>query len=305
MSAHRTAPRGRGVGRSTGHHGEILQGRFRCPELGECPGLVTVPVRSLASVAVFVPDRSGSVRSGCGSGRGLRKARSAARATIRHLREQGSVPFTGGELAVTRTMPVGLGLGSSTADVLAAVRAVADSASVELDVDVVARLTVAAEGASDPLWADLPVLFAHRHGHVIEELGAGLPPMLLLRCRLGDPVDTLALPITGAADVDDYEELRRTLRAAVRAGDAAAIGAVATRSARLNQTRHHKPDLELLLAVGDHGGALGVQVAHSGNVAGLLFAAAHPPEAIAHTCAAARELGLYVDAEPLPIGGAP
>ncbi|NMD58140.1 MULTISPECIES: GHMP kinase [Tsukamurella] len=303
MSAPRNASRGRGVGRSTGHHGELLQGRFRCPVFDECPGLVTVPIGTVGSVAVFVPDTSGVVRA-VGTARDVAKARRAAEVTLAHLRVRGVLGCTGGELRVTRTTAVGLGLGSSTADVLAAVRAVADCAGAELDAETVARLAVAAEGASDPLWADRPILFAHRHGHVIEELGAVLPPMLLVRCVLGGPVDTLALRPTGAGDVEEYEDLRALLRCAVAAGDAAGVAAVATRSAVLNQSRHYKPGLGRLIAAAERGGALGVQVAHSGNVAGLLFAREHPRERVRRACTAVRAAGFRIDETPIAIGGA-
>ncbi|GAA1081652.1 GHMP family kinase ATP-binding protein [Tsukamurella spumae] len=305
MSAPRTVSRGRGVGRSTGHHGELLQGRFRCPLQGECPGLVTVPIGTIGSVAVFAPDVSGVVRARTTGGAGdLDKARRAAEATLAHLRERDLLGCTGGELRVARTTTVGLGLGSSTADVLAAVRAVADCADAELDADTVARLAVSAEGASDPLWTDRPILFAHRHGHVIEELGETLPAMLLVRCVLGGPVDTLTLPAAGAGDVAEYEELRARLRGAVPAGDAAGVAAVATRSAVLNQSRHHKPRLDRLIAAAERGGALGVQVAHSGNVAGLLFDREYPRERLRRACTRVRAVGFRVADAPIVIGGA-
>ncbi|MBS4100625.1 GHMP family kinase ATP-binding protein [Tsukamurella paurometabola] len=305
MTAAHVGSRGRGVGRSSGHHGELLQGRFRCRVAGECPGLVTVPIGTVGSVAVFTPDASGAVRARSTVGaHDLVKARRAAAATLAHLRAHGVLGYTGGELRVTRTAAVGLGLGSSTADVLAAVRAVADCADAELDAGTVARLAVAAEGASDPLWADRPILFAHRHGHVIEELGEALPPMHLVRCVLGGPVETLALRPTGTGDVAEYEALRALLRRAVAAGDAAGVAAVATRSAVLNQSRHYKPGLERLIAAAENGGALGVQVAHSGNVAGLLFERGHPRERLRRACSRVRAEGFRVAEDPIAIGRA-
>ncbi|BDD84298.1 kinase [Tsukamurella pulmonis] len=305
MSAARNRSRGRGVGRSPGHHGEILQGRFRCPVLDECPGLVTVPIGTVGSVAVFEPDSSGAVRAhAAGDGHAVSKAHRAAEATVAHLLSRGACGFDGGDLRIARTTAIGLGLGSSTADVLAAVRAVADSGGIELDAGTVAQLAVGAEGASDPLWSDRPILFAHRHGHVIEELGPHLPPMLLVRCVLGGPVDTLALRPLGEGEVDEYEQLRALLRRAIAGRDAAGVAAVATRSAVLNQSRHYKPGLDRLIASARRGGALGVQVAHSGNVAGLLFDHEHPPGRLRRACAAMRDEGIRVDGAPVVIGGA-
>ncbi|WP_162240362.1 hypothetical protein [Nocardia arizonensis] len=46
---------------------------------------------------------------------------------------------------------------------------------------------------------------------------------------------------------------------------------MATASARLNQRFLEKPELETLVEIAAEHGAAGVQVAHSGSVAGVLF----------------------------------
>lgn len=163
-------------------------------------------------------------------------------------------------------------MGSSTGDVVATIRAVADSAGVTPSARAVARIAVAAERACDPtMFDDRPMLFAHRGGHVLEELGPALPPLRVLGCVTGGgrPVDTLAAARRySAADVDEFEHLRGILRRAVQLADPELLGAVATASAR----RHRPgPELDVLIGVGEEAGAVGVQVAHSGNVAGLLF----------------------------------
>src|SRR5690606_12039701 len=66
------------------------------------------------------------------------------------------------------------------------------------------------------------------------------------------------------------------LRAAIRDGDCAAVGQVCTDSSVLNQRVLPKAELDTLREIADEAGAVGVQVAHSGNVAGLLFDATHP-----------------------------
>jgi uncharacterized protein involved in propanediol utilization len=65
-------------------------------------------------------------------------------------------------------------------------------------------------------------------------------------------------------------------RRAVRTVDPALLGRVATASTLLNQRHLPVPQLDGLLAVSEEAGAAGLQVAHSGNVAGLLFDPAVP-----------------------------
>ncbi|MFD7085955.1 hypothetical protein [Streptomyces sp. NPDC059918] len=54
------------------------------------------------------------------------------------------------------------------------------------------------------------------------------------------------------------------------------LGQVATESARLGQRRLRHPEFEALLTVSRRAGAVGVQIAHSGAVAGVLFEPAAP-----------------------------
>ena len=119
------------------------------------------------------------------------------------------------------------------------------------------------------------MLFAQREGQVLEVLGDTLPPTLVVGCKTGNarPVDTLALPPATYrdSDVDQYERLRAYLRHAIRACDVTLLGSVSTQSARCNQRLHAIPELAALEAVARTVGAVGVQVAHSGNVAGILF----------------------------------
>ncbi|MDQ3789120.1 MAG: GHMP kinase, partial [Actinomycetota bacterium] len=184
-------------------------------------------------------------------------------------------PRCGGHLRLHSDLPLGLGMGSSTGDVIAAVRAVAASFGVVLPPGVIARLAVLAEHASDPLMLDeRPLLFAQREGRVLEDLGDALPPVVVVGCLTGGgvPVDTLAMPSADAHDdVREFEELRAMLRRAIASADVALLGEVSTESARRNQRRLPKDELTDLEAVARRAGSAGVQVAHSGNVAGLLF----------------------------------
>ncbi|WP_412538015.1 hypothetical protein R8Z50_19355 [Longispora sp. K20-0274] len=265
-----------GTGTAPCHHGELLQGVFADATGHRHRALVTLPMAAprtraaftrrpdAADIVVHPPDRA--------------KARAAAALTLAACAPHGP---GGGRLVLRGAVPVGLGMGSSSSDVIATIRAVAASCGRVLPAGTVARLAVRAEGASDPLMlAGGPVLFAQREGRVLEALGARLPPALVVGCLTGggEPVDTLALPDVGcgAADLAEYARLRADLRHAVTAVDAGLLGRVATASARLNQRVLPRPELAVLLRIAARLDALGVQVAHSGSVAGLLFDPTRP-----------------------------
>lgn len=269
-----------GIGYAPCHHGEILQGVFRDARGRPCPGLVTLPMNEPGTCAEFTP------RPGLGPGEltvvpaDRTKALRAAALAVEECAAQLEQAPVGGELRLVGDIPVGLGMGSSTSDVLAAVRAVADACGLSLAPGVVTRIAVRAELACDPLMLDgRPRLFAQRDGRTLEVLGAALPPVTVVGCVLagGAPVDTLAQPAPAAeSDIAGYERLRARLRRAVRDRDARLLGQVATASARRAQLRLGHAEFASLVALADRSGAVGVQIAHSGSVAGVLFDPAAP-----------------------------
>lgn len=276
-----------GTGECGAHHGELLQGWFADSSGVVRPGLVTLPVPGCAVRAVFTPAAGELAVFPPERVKAARAARLAADAVAGPGR-------LGGRLALDGTVPTGLGMGSSTADVVATVRAVADACDVVASPRTVARIAVAAEAASDPLMFDArPRLFAHRDGDVLEEFGAALPPMRVLGCLLqhGRPVDTPPdrPPFPSPEEVRAYASLRVLLRRAVATGDPELLGRVATAGA---ERARPGPELDALRAVADDTGAVGVQIAHSGNVAGLIFDADGPVSGTHRAAAALRGHGM-------------
>ena len=266
------------TGRAGGHHGELLQGVFLDPDGRPQHGLVTLPVPGHAVQAVYVPDPDAPHPAVTVDPADRRKAGRAARLAVTICARRAGVPACGGHLELRGTLPIGLGMGSSTSDVVAAIRAVAAAHTVVLTPAEIARLAVSVERASDPTMFDpQPMLFAQRRGRVLEVFGDALPPVVVVGCVTGGgrPVDTLTVATpaldVATADLDAFEDLRDLLRASVVRGDTVVLARVATASAQLHQERRPLPELELVSAIGDEVGACGVQVAHSGNVAGLLF----------------------------------
>lgn len=278
-----------GHGVCAGHHGEIVQGLFHAPHVRDphpahdppfARGLLTLPCPLFWSSARFIPHESpGGALEVTPPGR--EKARRAAVLTARHLGLT-----CGGRLDIRSNIPPGRGLGSSTADVVAAIRAVADCCGARLSADVVAGLAVQAETAADAvMYAESPrseaVLFAQRAGRVIEAFGRPLPPLVVLGfdtaewggAGLPAGVDTLRLPLPDytPAHIAEFERLRDLLRRGIRSGDPRMIAEAAVRSAIINQTSLPTPGFADWLRVSEQAGALGAQVAHSGTVVGLLF----------------------------------
>jgi uncharacterized protein involved in propanediol utilization len=267
-----------------GHHGEVLQGVFEARR-GFERGLVSLPCASLRSEATARVSRDGEDRVAPGW---RKKAVRAARLTLDALGH----PDRRVDLTVTSNVPVAHGFGSSTTDVVAAIRAVAAAVGGRLDASAVAELAVSAEVASDATMFDRAVLFAQRKGRVIEDYLGPLPAVEVLgfSSSAGGGVDTLALEPAAYSlwEVEAFRPLRGLLRKAIAVGSARGVARVASASARLNQRHLPVPCLADVEWVGEETGALGFQVSHSGDIAGLLFDPRAPQFEAAVERAAAR-----------------
>ncbi|VVE58917.1 L-threonine kinase [Pandoraea horticolens] len=259
------------IGRASvhAHHGELVQGRFRFR--GRLiDALVTLPIAGKGSAATFFPVADSASIKVIPPSR--KKAQRAARIALEYLGV-----CSGGTLVIDSSIPLKWGMGSSTADVVAAVKAVAEATGHRLMESEIAALAVRAEGASDPIMMSAkPCLFAHRDGFVVEILEGAAPAFVVMSVvahELASGLDTLSLPKIEYTDqeIDLFDAGIATLREAYRSGNLPAIGAVATRSASINQKYRPKPLFDELVEISHRAGALGVQVAHSGSVVGLLF----------------------------------
>jgi uncharacterized protein involved in propanediol utilization len=261
-----------GVGSAGHHHGELLQGALRRgAELVSC--LITMPVGGVGSrvrysgVGPAVPGKFLDVAPALKT-----KAARAARLALDAI----GAPAVG-RLEVECSVATGVGLGSSTCDVVAAIRAVCNAHGVELDAGQVARLAVEAEGAADPIMFDGEmVLFAQREGLVLESFGSWTPPYAVLSIDTdpgGQGLDTLSLPIPQYTEDElaAFESMVGRARRAFRQRDPVALAAVATESAALNQRFVPLRWFREIRDLAAEYGALGVQISHSGTVAGALF----------------------------------
>jgi uncharacterized protein involved in propanediol utilization len=281
-----------GHGEVHGHHGEIVQGLFYSGDGQMEHGLVTLPCPLFSTRARFRPLRAGPLAVEPAD---RTRARAAARLTLDALGRTG----WGGALRVEGNVPLRWGCGSSTTDVLATVSAVCAAFGAVLPPQWIARLCVAAETASDSLMfaPERAVLFAQRRGSVLVELGGPLPAVRVLGFNtVGEHgVETLSLaPIAYSAwEVEAFGPILGLLRRAVEQQDPALLGRVATASTVITQRHRPKRSMPELLRLAREAGALGVQVAHSGTVAGFLFEPdADAEERMDHARHGLRRLGL-------------
>jgi uncharacterized protein involved in propanediol utilization len=257
-----------GWGFTTAHLGEVFQGQLEDRDGRRQRCLVSLPCSELYSQATYVADGSGSVVVYPPD---KVRARRAAEITLEHFH----LRCGGGTLTIDSNIPEGKGVGSSTSDCISAARAVADAFEIDLDDATTAMLVVRAEHASDNTMFSHCVLFAQREGIVVEDFAAPFPVLDVIGVDADErtSVDTLAYPPATycAKELQLFEALRGALRRAIRTADLPLLGKVATISATVNERFLPKPCFRELLSLADHAGALGVAVAHSGTVAGVLM----------------------------------
>ena len=265
----RNLPKKTGKGKVFGHHGEILQGKFFVSG-SIYRGLATQPCNVYFSTAEFTPRAAlGIDVYPCWK----TKSKNACELL---LIQMGLHEKIGGVLKIETNIPPCLGNGSSTADIVAAIKAVCNAFDFVLTDDEIARITVMAEKASDSIMYDRPVLFAHRRGFVLEELGNTLPPVDVLGFNTdpsGNGIETLSLPPADYnwKEIESFKPLVGLLRRSVFLGDPELLGIVATASARINEKFLPKLGFKDIERIATLTGAVGIQVAHSGSVVGIMY----------------------------------
>ncbi|MEM5461944.1 GHMP kinase [Paraburkholderia phytofirmans] len=258
-----------GLGGAIGHHGELLQGVFEGDGGSLHRGLVSLPCRHLVSKARFVAN--GHVGVSVMPQR-CEKARRAAELAL----DRFSPARANGQLTIETNIPIGRGMGSSTADVLSSILAVFDYLQIQPKFEWVMQIAVNAETACDStLFSPAVTLFAQREGFVIEAFRNSLPRIDLISIDTVAAEDVNTVELKPAAynqiEIETFRSLRAGLRNAIEMSDIYLLGRVATASTRINNRFLENPDLDRIEAIGARRGAVGLQASHSGTVLGLMF----------------------------------
>lgn len=244
--------------------GELLQGVM--PE-DETDFLVTLPIQ-MYSVATFVPDH-GSTEI-VTQPRAKTKAAALAKVILSRYGQR-----IGGTFHIDCDIPVGKGLSSSSADLLATARAIEVYLGCELPLDELCRDMSGIEPTDGVMFAE-SVVYLQGKGMLWSRLGR-LAGLQVVSLDEGGTMDTLEYHRRGGAHRHNREhrgefgELLERIVAAFSARDLAEIGRVSTRSAYINQRINPKRHLAAVHEVGNATGGLGLVTTHSGTCIGILY----------------------------------
>jgi len=261
-----------GQARVPGSCGELAQGMLHGRRL-----LISCPVDHSVAVHVTLgPGRSSRTQ-------GLEQ-RPKAKLALRLALEQLDQPRLDAQLRIEYRAPIpsaprtplpwGRGMASSTADVAAVIAAVFRAFGRTPSGHDVARLAARVEPSDSVMLPGL-ALFDYHAGDIVQAIGTP-PPLRVLALDWGGQLDTLAFnqrPHAKALAQQSaaFKEAVDRIIAGVTHHAPAEIGAGATLSAKTHQAILPKPQLAAVESLARRVGALGITVAHSGTVMGLLM----------------------------------
>lgn len=259
-----------GMGASFGTFGELLQGALTGRDRDF---LVTLPIARWSRARIALEPGAREFRV---TPEHKRKSLHVARSVLAARGLTG-----GGTIAIASDLPEGKGMSSSSADLVATVRAVGNALGMPVTPAEIEDLLRGIE-PSDGLMYHGVVAFYHRRVRLCRTLPA-LRPLTIVGIDEGGQVDTVEFnasrPAITAAERTEYARLLERLGTALAAGDLDTVGAISTRSAMLNQERCGKRHLGAMLDICRQVGALGVAVAHSGTMIGILVSNDDPHHA--------------------------
>ena len=252
----------RAAASAPGTCGELAQGM-----LDGIVCMVTCPIDLYSTAVVELSPGHGEISGPADSP----KASRAVRATLEFLGKRA----TDALMRLDSPLPRGKGMASSTADVSAAIVATASACGKELSPAEIAEISLIIEPSDGVMFPGVSV-FDHREGRVARTLGEP-PPMYVVVLDFAGSVDTLEFNLVDRASTlkrlaPEMGEAVSLIEEGIRCHDPVRIGRGATLSAVANQLLLPHAHFDAVAELSKATGAVGVNVAHSGTVIGMLFA---------------------------------
>lgn len=242
--------------RVPGSCGELLQGTWRGKPL-----LVTCPIDRYSQATIEA---------------GEQESLSPKAEQMTHLASEFfQISLDGLKIQLTSELPMGKGMSSSSADIAAVGAAIGIWAGREIDLQALLQLCQKIEPTDGTFFEGILYL-----DHIGGEYVCSLPHPPKMKIQIfdcGGEVDTIHFN-----ERNDLRELNLkkepaierafiSLQEALEKGDEKKLAQAATFSALAHQEILLKPDLEKIVSQLEIWGALGITVAHSGTVIGVLW----------------------------------
>lgn len=197
------------------------------------------------------------------------KTKEAIKRTLKFFGREG----LGANFEIDSKIPLGKGMASSTADIGAASLAVACALGEEMSSQEITKIALSIEPTDGTLFDGI-VIFDHRNGALFKILGKA-PDMEILVIDLGGKVDTLEFNKKDLTRInqereEEVKEALKLVEKGIREKNPKLIAQGATMSAFSNQKILYKPALDRIEKISQEAGALGINIAHSGTVVGIL-----------------------------------
>ncbi|MCK8825514.1 GHMP family kinase ATP-binding protein [Fuchsiella alkaliacetigena] len=248
--------------RAPGSCGELVQGSINGQNF-----LVTCPINLYSYVTVRLTKQSSRINCK----QGLNKTIQAVEKTLTFFNRCD----LGAQIEVNSELIAGKGMASSTADITAAILATTIALSERITLEQIAQLALSIEPTDGTFYEGI-VLFDHLTGQKYEYLGqiSGLDILVL---DLGGRINTL--DFNSREDLGELNELnepltRRALqlvKRGIQQNNLQLIGQGATLSSKANQVILAKRNFGQLLELTALQGVVGINVAHSGTLVGVLY----------------------------------
>ncbi len=197
------------------------------------------------------------------------KTKEAIKRTLRSFGKEN----LGASFEINSMIPLGKGMASSTADIGAASLATTHALGEKISSQEIARIALSIEPTDGTLFNGI-TLFDHRNGALFKILG-NAPDMEIFVIDLGGEVDTLEFNKKDLTTINqkrekEAKEALKLVEEGIEKKNPRLIAQGATISAFSNQRILYKPSLDRIWKISQKAGALGINVAHSGTVVGIL-----------------------------------
>jgi uncharacterized protein involved in propanediol utilization len=252
-----------GYGICNGTFGELVQGIYN-----EQPFLITLPIPVLTSKAIFIPNETKTI-IGYSS---YSKAVLACNKLISLINRK-----VGGTLYLISNIPRGKGMASSSADLVAAMKAVADGCFIDVNNEIFSTIATEIEPTDGVMYENV-VAYNYKNGSLIESFG-NLPPFELIGMDIGGLVDTIQfnqqLKTYTRHDQKSFHQAFHLLKTGIQTQNLSSICQASTISAKINEKilpKKYFYEIEKIAATCQGG----VVVAHSGTMIGILLDPDHP-----------------------------